>query len=296
MTTEEKPLTTPKMMSTKDFQTAMKVTHEDTSSSASGLHYTLWKAIAEDDKLSAIHAIMISLPFMYGFICNCWRKIIDCMLEKKTGVRKIHIMRIICLFEADFNTMLKWLFNKHIMPNAEKSGLSPNQWGGRNSRSAPACAMRKLLTWEYARYTKTVLTSFLADLQSNFDCILPDMSSLFLIKKGMTKEAAHLRAATMAELDRSVRTAHGTSTETYRHDPGCPSLPGEGQGKADIMGIWTLISSELLLMHHNMCQGVEMMDVTGKKPVEGWMMHMWMTLTHMLRPPKPIAQRKQLPT
>jgi hypothetical protein len=130
----------PRQMSTKEFQAAMKVTqHEDTSSSASGLHYTLWKAIAEDDKLSAIHAIMISLPFMYGFVCNRWRKITDCMLEKKPGVRKIHIMRIICLFEADSNTLLKWMFNKFIMPNAEKSGLSPNQWGGQNNRSAPAC-------------------------------------------------------------------------------------------------------------------------------------------------------------
>jgi hypothetical protein len=122
-TDEEKTLSMPRQMSTKEFQAAMKVTHKDTSSSASGLHYTLWKAIAEDNKLSAIHAIMISLPFMYGFVCDRWRKIIDCMLEKKPGVRKIHIMRIICLFEADFNTLLKWMFNKFIMPNAEKSGL-----------------------------------------------------------------------------------------------------------------------------------------------------------------------------
>ncbi|KAL7504338.1 hypothetical protein ACHAXN_002031 [Cyclotella atomus] len=173
-------------MSTKEFQAAMKVTHEDTSSSASGLHYTLWKAIAEDDKLSTIHAIMISLPFMYGFICERWRKIIDCMLEKKPGVRQIHIMRIICLFKADFNTLLKWMFNKFIMPNAEKSGLSLNQWGGQNNCSAPACAM--------------LLMPFLADLQSNFDCIFPYMSSIFLMKKGASKEAAYSRAATMANL------------------------------------------------------------------------------------------------
>jgi hypothetical protein len=89
------------------------------------------------------------------------------------------------------------------------------------------------------------------------------MSSIFLMKKGMSKEAAYLRAATMAGLQRGVRTAHGTSTETYQHDPGCPPLPGEGQGKADSMGIWTLISSELLLMHRNMCHGVELTDVTG---------------------------------
>jgi hypothetical protein len=260
---KEKSLTMPQQMTTEEFQESMKFTHEDTSSSASGLHYTLWKTIAEDKESSATHAIMISLPFMYGFVCNRWKKIIDCMLEKKAGVRKIHIMRIICLFEADFNTLLKFYFVKHVMPNAEKSGLSPDQWGGRNNRSAPACALRKLLAWEYARFTKTVLTSFLADLQSNFDCIMPDMSSIFLMKKGMPPEAAYSRAATMATLERSVRTATGTSTETYQHDPDHPSLPGEGQGKADSMAIWTLISSEILLMHGNMCQGLVMTDVTG---------------------------------
>eukprot|EP00956_Cyclotella_meneghiniana_P042621 scaffold248723_cov109-Cyclotella_meneghiniana.AAC.1 len=262
-TDKEKILSMPCEMSRKEFQAAMKVTHEDTSSSASGLHYTLWQTIAEDDDLSATHAKMLSLPFKHGFVCDRRKKIIDCMLEKKPGVRKIHIMRIICLFEADFNTLLKWMFNKFIMPNSEKSGLSPNQWGGRVNRSAPACAMRKLLSWEYARFTKTVLTSFLADLQSNFDCILPDMSSIFLMKNGVSKEAVYSRAAIMADLSRSVGTATGTSTETYQHDPGKPSLPGEGQGKPDSMAIWTLISSELLEMHHNLCHGVELIDVTG---------------------------------
>ncbi|KAL7504337.1 hypothetical protein ACHAXN_002030 [Cyclotella atomus] len=50
----------------------------------------------------------------------------------------------------------------------------------------------------------------------------------------------------------------------YQHDPGMPSLPGEGQGKADSMAIWTLISSKLLLMNHELCHGVELIDVTGK--------------------------------
>jgi hypothetical protein len=79
---EEGSLSMPHQMTTEEFQESMKVTHEETSSSASGLHYTLWKAIAEDDDLSATHAIMISLPFMHGFVCERWRKIIDCMLEK----------------------------------------------------------------------------------------------------------------------------------------------------------------------------------------------------------------------
>ena len=91
-TPEEKKLSINSRMSHKAFRQAMKVTNETTSSSASGVHYTLWKAIAEKDDLAEMHSLMLSLPFMHGFKCNRWLRSIDCMLEKKEKVRKIHVM------------------------------------------------------------------------------------------------------------------------------------------------------------------------------------------------------------
>jgi hypothetical protein len=264
MTPEEKKLQIHSRLSREDFQRAMAVTDENTSSSASGIHYTLWKAIATQDELAEMHSLLLSLQFMYGFKCNRWLRSIDCMLEKKEKVRKIHVMRIICLFEADFNTALKWFFSKNVMPNAESTGLSEDQWGGRNNRSAPACAMRKLITWEYARYAKVVVTGFLGDLSSNFDCIMPDMTNILCRKKGMSKETAWTRAATMEGLERHVRTAAGTSTATYKNIAGEHPSGGEGQGKADSMAAWTLISSMMLTVHKKLCHGVELIDVTGK--------------------------------
>ena len=61
-----------------------------TSSSPSGLHYTLWKAIAEIDEFCKYFAIMMSLPFQYGFSNKLWELAIDVMLEKAYGVCKIH--------------------------------------------------------------------------------------------------------------------------------------------------------------------------------------------------------------
>lgn len=151
MTPEEKKLNVRERMSREDYQDIMKITKEDTSSSPSGLHYTLWKAAAENDDLAEIHSLWQSLPFMYGFLNKRWLKTIECMLEKKTGVRKIHMMRIINLFEADFSTQIKYYFNRGVMPNAEQTRLSSNQHGGRPNHSAEACAMNKLATWEWAR-------------------------------------------------------------------------------------------------------------------------------------------------
>ena len=111
---------------------------------------------------------------------------------------------------------------------------------------------------------KIVVTGFLGDLTSNFDCILPDMTNILCRKKGMSKEAAWTRAATMEGLERHVRTAAGTSTSTYKNVPGQPPCGGEGQGKADSMAAWTLISSIMLTSHKNLCHGIELIDVTGK--------------------------------
>jgi hypothetical protein len=67
-TPEERKLECPERISTEDFQKVFKIQNEDTSSSYSGVHYTLWKAIAEKTELAEVHALWASLPFMHGFV------------------------------------------------------------------------------------------------------------------------------------------------------------------------------------------------------------------------------------
>ena len=69
---------------------AFKKVKENTSSSPSGLDYKIWKCIASDELLAEVFAIMMSLPFKYGFVNDRRCRETDVMLEKKPGVRKIH--------------------------------------------------------------------------------------------------------------------------------------------------------------------------------------------------------------
>ena len=56
-------------ISKQEYQDAFKAVRERTSSSPdSGLHYTLWKALAKEDDLADWLSVMMSLPFMYGFV------------------------------------------------------------------------------------------------------------------------------------------------------------------------------------------------------------------------------------
>ena len=184
------------------------------------------------------------------------------MLEKKPNARRIHQMRIIDLIEADFNLALKRYYNKHIMPNAEEIGLSSSQWGGRKNRSAPACAMRKVIAWEHSRYTKTILASFFGDLKACFDRMIWELSSYVSRKKGMSKNSAKCRALVIALAIRTVRTAFGISTQSFCEEEDNFPCQGELQGKGDTMALWTLFSNILLQCHEEHCHGLVMEDVT----------------------------------
>jgi hypothetical protein len=156
------------------FQEAFKRVGERTSSA--GIHYTLWKCLARDDECAEWLSKMMSLPFQHGFPNQRWTHSIDVMLEKKKGVRRIHMLQIIALLEADFNTALKILFAKRLMDNAENAGLSDEQWGSHRNRMALDPAMKNLMTFEYGRYMRATIAMFAADLTACFDRVYPALA------------------------------------------------------------------------------------------------------------------------
>jgi hypothetical protein len=207
-----------------DFRAAFAKVKERTSSSPSGIHYTIWKCLARDEEISEWMALMMSMPFEFGFVNERWTKAINVMLEKKKGVRKIHMLRIIALLEADFNTALKILFARKMMSNAENAGLNEEQWGSRKNRMALDLAMRNMMIFEYGRYMRVTVAMFAADLTACFDRMFPAISNILAGKFGVEISVLKARGNTIDALERSVRTGHGVSTATYGNRPGSAKL------------------------------------------------------------------------
>eukprot|EP00956_Cyclotella_meneghiniana_P003485 scaffold4250_cov47-Cyclotella_meneghiniana.AAC.1 len=174
---------------------------------------------------------------------------IDVMLEKKQGNRKIHMLRIIALLEADFNTALKILFSQQLIKNAEKAGLNDEQWGSRKDRMAMDSAMRNLMAFEYGRYMRIVIAMFAADLTACFDRMFPSLSNVSAGKFGMEKNVLLSRGRTIQKMRRAVRTGHGVSEATYGNEEGEPEIAGELQGKGDVAILYCLQSSITLDAH-----------------------------------------------
>ena len=71
----------PGEISIVDFQPAFKAVSEKTTLSPSGLHFSIWKVLARDDSLVKWLSIMMSLPFIYGFVSERWTHKVDVMIK-----------------------------------------------------------------------------------------------------------------------------------------------------------------------------------------------------------------------
>ena len=134
--------------------------------------------MAANDYCAEFLCIMISLPFTYGFVNNRWCREIDVMLEKKKGVRKIHLLRIIGLLEADFNTALKFFFASQMQHACEENGMSTEQYGSRKNRTSIDAAMIKLLSFECARSKRSTIGEIIYDKKACYDRMIPALSNL----------------------------------------------------------------------------------------------------------------------
>ncbi|KAL7505232.1 hypothetical protein ACHAXN_004474 [Cyclotella atomus] len=245
-------------MTKKQYQKSFRQANEKVSSGGSGLHYTLWKAMAAQDDMAEFLCIMISLPFMYGFACERWLHAIDVMLEKKKGIRKIHMLRIIGLIEADFNTALKFYFAYKMMENAGQDGLTDEQWGGRRNRSSVDAAMLKLLTFECAQIKKATIADTMYDLVACFDRMKARLSNVIAQRALVDKKILIARATVIERLRRSVKTGLGISVCTYGQEDGEKYIDGEVQGKGDVPSLWGKTSDTLLRAHAMGTSGLEL--------------------------------------
>ena len=98
---------------------------ERTSSSPSGRHLGHYKVAARSEHLSILHTNMMSIPYMVGISPQRWRQIIDVMLEKKPGERKLHRLRIVALQETDFNQSNGYLLAVHYNMHWRKGNTYP---------------------------------------------------------------------------------------------------------------------------------------------------------------------------
>ena len=78
---------------------------------------------------------MLNIALICGFANDRWKYSNNIMIEKDPGSPKLNRLRVIQLFETDFNFVLQTVFGKIIMAFAAKiCQLNESQYGSRSGK------------------------------------------------------------------------------------------------------------------------------------------------------------------
>jgi hypothetical protein len=249
----------------EQFISRMKVWRESTTTSPSGVdlgHYksllnphSLDPASPEGEILDARRKAIISArvklinyAIRHRYTFDRWKTIVNVMIQKEPGNNKIHRLRVIHIYEADFNGLIgiKW---KELLHNASiTQTIHPGQHGARPGHEATTPVFMEELKNDISYSSRKALINFDNDATSCYNRIIPAIASLLGRRHGLHRDIIFVHARTLKEAKYKLKTVLGVSEDFYSH---CEFFPiyGTGQGSANSPVIWTIVSSALFECH-----------------------------------------------
>jgi hypothetical protein len=266
-----------------DFINKLKIWPEKTTTSPSGVHlahyHALWKksSIHQSGNSEAItnfetkrealiraHLAILNYALRFGYSLHRWQKVVNVMLKKDATTSHIHRLRVIHLYEADYNLLLgvKW---REAMYHAEDNKLlNEGLYGSRPGRSAHEPVL--LETLQYEIYRSSMKSGIHKDLDATscYDRILPWVASLCSRRIGINKKVAAVNGRTLELARYHLKTDLDISTEYYQHSPEYP-IYGTGQGSGNSPYIWCFVASTLFDAFAEKAHGAYFYSYDGKK-------------------------------
>ncbi len=116
---------------TTDLQSYWQHANEDIQSSKSGCIFGNYKAASFDCYLSAMHAAKLTLAAYTGVPLVCWGNGLTVLLKKVFGNIYIDKTWAICLLEAAYNWLSKFVFAKQMIDKAFEGNIIPAEQFGK---------------------------------------------------------------------------------------------------------------------------------------------------------------------
>jgi hypothetical protein len=209
--------------------------------------------------LSAIYVLAAGVA-KRGLYLKHWILVINVMIYKKAGVLELDKLRVIHLFEADFNLLVGLIFGRRTVHNAvNHQRLHPSQFGKKGGECMDA-AISKVLHNVIATYTKTSLGQFESDAQACFDRIVMTFAMLCFFAYGCPSLLIQFWFAVLVQRHcHKINTAHGISDGSYVYSDASP-IHGPGQGSRGGPASCVISTSVLLHAQDKLSYGVTFCD------------------------------------
>jgi hypothetical protein len=249
-----------------DFIKGLLRWRESTSTSPSGRHLGIYKTLvtvhinssgefdaAAEGELSTKYKAQRILELVHGlattttrlgFYLQRWTRVINVMIYKEPGNYNLDKLRVIHLFEADFNLMVGILFGRRAMYHARDKALLHDGQGGRLGSECMDVTITKVLHITMAHLTKTPLGLFESDAEACFDRLVMLFVFLCFIALGAPPRPLKMWEQTLYHVRHVLRTGFGESAEHYDYSLATPIIgPGQGSrgGVAAVCAMTTIL-------------------------------------------------------
>jgi hypothetical protein len=95
------------------------------------------ESITQAKAIFLAHVSILKHTVKHGRSLKRWQNVVNSMIEKEPGNPKIHRLRVIHVYEADYNLVLAIFWVRKLVHSAKDNGLfNSNCYGGRPGMSA----------------------------------------------------------------------------------------------------------------------------------------------------------------
>jgi hypothetical protein len=204
-------------ISLEDFNKCVKRWKETTSTSPSGRHLGHYKTAILDDEVAQLHVDMINFSITYGIAPEGWTRSVTPLIEKQEGMPLFTRLRVIHLFEADYNLFLKIIHGRRMIKNGERNNAMNDQQHGSRPRRITIDAL--LL----ARFEKDLIQQLKMnsahmdnDATGWYDRIIVSLGMIACQRLGMPLSAIRTQAECLRLMKYAIKHAYGVSEDEYQ--------------------------------------------------------------------------------
>ena len=270
-----------------DILKKLKSWKEGTTTSPSGIHlghyHCMWRPPSADptdpenqilkskqNQLLQAVTDLLNYALKHRYSYERWRTVINVMLKKDANNPRIHRLRVIHIYEADYNLMLavKWRQAMHFAE--DRKLLNDGLYGSRPGRTAHDPVLLEILQHEIYRMSMKTGINFDLDATSCYDRILINVASLCNQRIGMHQSVVFVNAQTLEQAKYYLKTNLGISEQFYTHSPRHP-IHGTGQGSGNSPFVWCFVCSALFDAFEARAHGAHFTTYNGATKVRIYM-------------------------
>ena len=258
---------------TNEYLEVFNKTKEGTACGPSGLHMSHWRAACEREKIARVHAFFMWAAFEMGFTYERWENSWHCMI-KKLKQPLLPKLRIVQLFEGDFNAGLKFLIGRKMMQHMNSGELhDPETFGSRTGKTAPEALINLQLLFDHNRIWNLPTAILFNDAIGCYDRIVPTLCEMAMRARGCPKGIAKCHTLTQKGMKHRIRIATGVSEglirfsekeATVKEDNKIKIIQGRtggiGQGGGAGPLSWIAVIDIMLEAYRKICPGATARD------------------------------------